>query len=116
MNWEYFRKGEARHDLNQRVWMFRDWARRTFYPNWPALCPWLVSAHGTDCDGMRWDSVHRHWTKRAAREEIEHQSEWADGPIYCRVVFAWSKAGNHLRRNGVGWSDDRDRFAEDDGY
>jgi hypothetical protein len=65
---------------------------------------------------MRWDNVYRYWTRRAALAEIEHQADWADGPVYCRVVFAWSKDGRHLRRDGVGWADGIDRYAERAGY
>lgn len=115
MKSEYFRGGEARHDLNQRVWALRDWLRRTFYYR-PSLGPWVVACRGTDCDGMRWDNVVRYWTRRAAQAEIEHQAEWSDGPVYCRVVFAWSKQGRRLRRDGVGWADGIDRYAERAGY
>lgn len=67
---------------------------------------------GTDCDGMRWESFSYHWTAKACVEDLEHQYEWADGPMGGLIVNGWE-----LRAYEAEYvPDTRDRYAEAMGY
>ena len=92
--------------------MFKD---RLSYRIRRRFAPWMVVSTGTDCDGMRWEKTYRYWTRRGASEDLDAQYLWSEGPMNGSVLFAWTRKARECER-GIGWADNRDRYAEREGY
>jgi len=89
---------------------------RFFYRINKASAPWIIIGGGTDCDGMRCGVEQVFWTKRGAERRWSETCDWADGPMSGDVYFRFSKVARKALANLRGWNDDRDRYAEREGY